>query len=142
MGAWESMLRVRRPHSMPIPNVHIALTSDGVVVADFGRFPTLTKELLEQTFAHRQRIADGPRPVMVVVGGAFSATPAAHRFASGRRYGDHTSALAMVGDYAVCESLFSLFTHLDKPAFPCRYFSNTDTALAWLRTHLVRADHR
>ncbi len=127
---------------MPIPNVHVALTSDGIVVADFGRFPTLTKELLEQTFGRRQKMVSGARPVMVVIGGAFSATPAAHRFASGRRYGDYTTALAMVGDYAVCEALFSLFTHLDKPVFPCRYFSNTDKALAWLRTHLEPADHR
>ncbi|MEP7328680.1 MAG: hypothetical protein ABI777_05670 [Betaproteobacteria bacterium] len=119
-----------------MPNTHIALTSDGIVVSDFGRFPQLTKELLEKTFARRKRIAKGPRPVMVVIGGAFSATPAAHRFASSHNYGDLTTALAMVGDYAVCEELFSLFTQLDKPPFPCRYFDHTDPAFVWLRTFL------
>ena len=50
--------------------------------------------------------------------------------------GELTSALAMVGEYAVCKELFSLFTHLDKPPFPCRYFDHADPALKWLRTFL------
>jgi len=119
-----------------MPTSHITLTSDGIVVSDFGRFPLLTKELLEKSFARRRKIISGPRPVLVVIGGAFSATPAAHRFAASNNYGELTSALAMVGEYAVCKELFSLFTHLDKPPFPCRYFDHVDPALKWLRTFL------
>jgi hypothetical protein len=121
---------------MPNTKANVTLTSDGIVVTDFGRFPLLTKELLENSFATRRKIVSGPRPVLVIVGGAFSATPAAHRFAASGNYGELTSALAMVGDYAVCKELFSLFTHLDKPPFPCRYFDAEDPALHWLRTYL------
>jgi hypothetical protein len=119
---------------MPHTNTNVTLTSDGIVVTDFGRFPLLTKELLEKCFTQRRKLVSGPRPVLVIVGGAFSATPAAHRFAASGSYGELTSALAMVGDYAVCKELFSLFAHLDKPTFPCRYFDHVDPALSWLRT--------
>lgn len=119
-----------------MPTPHVTLTTDGIVVTDFGRFPTLTKELLEKSFAIRRKLVSGPRPVLVIVGGAFSATPAAHRFAASSNYGEQTSALAMVGEYAVCKELFSLFTHLDKPPFPCRYFDDAEPALTWLRTFL------
>jgi hypothetical protein len=119
-----------------MPATNVTLTPDGIVVTDFGRFPVLTGELLEECFAERRKLIAGSRPVLVIVGGAFSATPAAHRFAAGSNYGELTSALAMVGDYAVCRELFSLFAQLDKPAFPCRYFDHTDPALDWLRTFL------
>jgi hypothetical protein len=116
-----------------MPEFQIALTTDSIVIADFGRFPVLTRELLEEAFAQRRKLVSGPCPVLVVIGGAFSATPEAHRFAAGSNYGELTSAVAMVGDYAVCKELFSLFELLDKPSFPCRYFDQTDPALAWLR---------
>lgn len=119
-----------------MPEFQIALTDNRIVVADFGQFPVLTRELLEKAFAQRRKLVSGPCPVLVVIGGAFSATPAAHRFAAGNKYGELTSAMAMVGDYAVCKELFSLFAQLDKPAFPCRYFDHTDPALDWLRTFL------
>ena len=119
-----------------MPATNVTLTAGGIVVTDFGRFPLLTKELLEKTFAQRCKLVAGPRPVLVVIGGAFSATPAAHRFAGGSNYGELTTALAMVGEYAVCKELFSLFLHLDKPPFPCRYFNDTNLALQWLRTFL------
>lgn len=111
-----------------MPANHITLTADGIVSTDFGRLPLSTKELLEKSFARRRKLVSGPRPALVVIGGAFSATPAAHS------YGEHTSALAMVGDYAVCKELVSLFAQLDKLAFPCRYFDHTDPALEWLRS--------
>jgi hypothetical protein len=119
-----------------MPEFKLAITTDRIVVADFGQFPVLTRELLEKAFGQRRKLVAGPCPVLVVIGGAFSATPAAHRFAAGSKYGELTSAVAMVGDYAVCKELFSLFAQLDKPDFPCRYFDKTDPALDWLRTFL------
>ncbi len=36
-------------------NANVTLASDGIVVTDCGRFPLLTKELLERSFAVRRR---------------------------------------------------------------------------------------
>ncbi|HQR11256.1 MAG TPA: hypothetical protein PLW68_08005 [Casimicrobiaceae bacterium] len=114
----------------------ISFTPDGIVIANFGRFPAIDRKMAESSFRRRLALAKGPRPVMVRVKGAFSATPEVHRFASGDVYGAQTKSMALVGEYAVCKEFLYLFQQIDHPPFPCRYFDNEGDALAWLRTFL------
>jgi hypothetical protein len=109
------------------------ITRDGIVVTDFGRFPELTLPLVEQALAQRLATVDGPRPVLLRVHGAFSATAELHRWGASESYSTHTKALALVGEYAVCAVLLDVFSKLEKPPFPCRFFRDEDAALRWLR---------
>ena len=114
----------------------VTITADGVVIANFGRFPTIDLEMAKSSFMRRLAMVKGPHPVMIRVTGSLSATPEVHRFAAGDVYGAQTKAMALVGEYAVCKDLLYLFEQLDHPPFPCHYFDNEDDGLAWLRTFL------
>jgi hypothetical protein len=114
----------------------IKLRPDGIVEIIFPPDPALDLASLRELFVQRQAIAPGKRPILLRVGTDWPT------IAEGAAYGvadevvRETSAVALLGGWALLQSMTELHVMKHHVPYPMRHFLVEDEAIAWLKTYV------
>jgi hypothetical protein len=126
----------RRGFRLSDSSPSIKLRPDGIVEIIFPPDPALDVASLRELFVQRQAIAPGKRPILLRVGTDWPT------IAEGAAYGvadevvRETSAVALLGGWALLQSMTELHVMKHHVPYPMRHFLVEDEAIAWLKTYV------
>ncbi len=113
-----------------MPQVH--LRDDGIVVIEFGRDPDLDTASLLALHEQRMAIAPGRHPILLLLGAHFPMPVEGAGVSTEAAVTDTTSAVALVGGWAMTGWMTELHVIQHQVPYPMRHFADQDEAIAWL----------
>jgi hypothetical protein len=122
--------------SREIPAFRVELRADGLLVYRPVSGLVLTYAVARQVLAEGLKIADGPKPTMVLMQDMARVERQARAFFASEEYMRLCSQTALVVGSPVSRVIGNFFVGLNRPRYPCKIFDRPDLAVAWLRGFL------
>jgi hypothetical protein len=115
------------------PTSHYFVRGDGIIVqAVVSNQKQTLADARENTRVFNE-IADGRRRLLLVdMQVAYSMEPKAREFYATPEAARFVLALALITPSTTTRIIGNFFLGLNKPAYPCRMFSNVDEGASWL----------